>query len=121
MGAGIGESVEQENDIGVSLLLETGDVKLAAAQRGPPIDPANTIARGEEPDIAGLDPVAQPRRDVVTETGLGMEGLRHPSDGDDVWINEDRLRLRLAALGDREPRTVPQAQMKGAEAEATAG
>ena len=66
-GAGLRQRIEQEYDIGIAFLLELGHVELAASQRGAPVDVPNPVARQERADIAGLDPLAELRRDVVPE------------------------------------------------------
>jgi hypothetical protein len=60
-GAGrahLGERVEQQDDVGVALVMMLGDVQGAVPQRRPPVHVADVIARCEGPDVAGLDPLA---------------------------------------------------------------
>ena len=68
--AHLGQGIEQEDHVGVPLLVIPRDMERAELQRGAPVHVPDLIAGREGPDVAGLDAFSLRGRDVVAHERL---------------------------------------------------
>src|SRR4029078_11241950 len=70
---GLGEGVEEDDDVGVPLGMRLVHPRLAAARGRAPVDATDAVAGDERAQVGELDPVAAHARGLAAGERLGLE------------------------------------------------
>ncbi len=108
--AGLGEGVEEDDDVGVPLRMGLVHPRLAAPRGGPPVDAADAVAGHERPQVGELDPLAARARELVAGEGLRLERPQQLSQLLAARVDLQRAPPLERLLEDEQPEAVVRAE-----------
>ncbi len=117
--ADLGQGIEHEHDVGVTLSVMLGHVQPTQTERRAPVDLLDAIAWGEFANITGLDALAEFTGHVVADRCLRPARAGEGPQGQYPRVDPHAMRLAVRLLPGSEAQTVPGADETGAELEPT--